>query len=86
MIQLIETLGEVTYDAEVLPPVRPRRPATSNPMLLHCGGEVVERQALFAVPTPAPTETWFPLAISYLLLFFDENNEEIKRGVEGVRS
>ncbi len=67
MIQLIEPHEDATYDAEVLPPVRPRRPATSNPMLLHCGGEVVERHALFAVPTPAPTETWFPLPHRHLV-------------------
>lgn len=31
-------------------------------MLLHCGAETVSRSDLFAVPTPKPTETWFPLA------------------------
>lgn len=31
-------------------------------MLLHCGAETVSREALFAVPTPRGTATWFPLS------------------------
>jgi len=67
MIQLLDEAA--TFDAEVLPPNKTRalRPATHNPMLLHCGGEVVEREALFAVPTPQPTETWFPLPHRHLV-------------------
>ncbi len=30
-------------------------------MLLHCGGQVVDRDTVFDVPTPFPTDTWFPL-------------------------
>ena len=41
----------------------PAAPAAEPPgMLLHCGGEAVTRDALFATPTPDPTDTWFPLA------------------------
>jgi hypothetical protein len=67
MIHLIEPHDEATYDAEVLPPMQVRQPATRNPMLLHCGGAVVERDALFAVQTPSPTSTWFPLPHRHLV-------------------
>ena len=40
------------------PPTRHRTP---QGLLLHCGGRVVERQELMAVPTPLGTETWYPL-------------------------
>ncbi len=39
-------------------PVRQRTP---QGLLLHCGGRVVEREELLAVPTPSGTETWYPL-------------------------
>ena len=61
MINLIEETR--TWEADVLPmpPPPAQRPATRNPMLLHCGGQVIERQALFDVPTPRASQTWFPL-------------------------
>jgi len=31
-------------------------------LLLHCGAEIVGRDTLWDVPTPRPTETWFPLS------------------------
>lgn len=34
---------------------------TPGGLLLHCGGRVVEREELLAVPTPLGTETWYPL-------------------------
>lgn len=36
-------------------------------LLLHCGGELVDRATLNAVPTPRGTSTWFPLAHRALL-------------------
>lgn len=36
-------------------------------ILLHCGGQLVERLTLNAVPTPQGTDTWFPLAHQTLL-------------------
>ncbi|HPA21594.1 MAG TPA: DUF932 domain-containing protein [Verrucomicrobiae bacterium] len=39
-------------------PVRQRTP---QGLLLHCGGRVVGREELLAVPTPEGTETWYPL-------------------------
>lgn len=38
------------------------RPATRNPMLLHCGAELVDRAAIHEIPTPAGTDTWYPLS------------------------
>ncbi len=69
MIHLLEEHGLATFDAEVLPPSAgaQRRPATRNPMLLHCGGQVVERDALFGIETPRATDTWFPLSHRYLV-------------------
>ena len=60
MIHVIDEPG--TWEADVLPAVQfpDARPATRNPMLLHCGGQVIERDALFGIETPHPTETWFP--------------------------
>jgi len=43
------------------PPAPEPRPPVRNPMLLHCGGQIVGRDTLFAIPTPRPTDTWFPL-------------------------
>ncbi|MCC6355222.1 MAG: DUF932 domain-containing protein [Verrucomicrobiae bacterium] len=40
------------------PPAQPRAP---QGLLLHCGGRVVEREELLAVPTPEGTRSWFPL-------------------------
>lgn len=65
MIQLIEEAQ--TWEAEILPPVPPPRPATRNPMLLHCGGQVIERTALFEVPTPRASQSWFPLPHRHLV-------------------
>lgn len=36
-------------------------------MLLHCGAELVDRREVYDVPTPAGTETWFPLAHAGLI-------------------
>ena len=47
-------------DTTELPP--PIQPAQAPGMLLHCGGEHVTQDELFAVPTPEPTNSWFPLA------------------------
>lgn len=33
-----------------------------NGLILHCGANHVERPKLALVPTPEPTETWFPIA------------------------
>ncbi len=43
MIHLVEDMG--TWEAEVLPPapIQAERPCTNNRMLLHCGGQVIER-------------------------------------------
>jgi len=62
MIHLLDN-EFATCDAEVLIPEKEvlHRPATRNPMLLHCGGSVVDRGTLFNVPTPQATRTWFPL-------------------------
>ena len=67
MIHVIDEPG--TWEADVLPAVQlpAARPATRNPMLLHCGGQVIERDALFGIETPHPTETWFPLPHRYLV-------------------
>lgn len=43
------------------------RQAPPRGMLLHCGGEHVERRAIYEVPTPARTDTWYPLAHADLL-------------------
>jgi len=38
------------------------RPRVTGPgLLLHCGAHVVERHQVFDIPTPKPTDTWFPL-------------------------
>lgn len=42
------------------PPAAPR--ASVPGLLLHCGAETVTREQLAEVPTPRPTDTWFPLA------------------------
>jgi len=44
---------------ELPAPIDPPHPPE---MLLHCGGEIVTQDSLFAVPTPEPTKSWFPLA------------------------
>jgi hypothetical protein len=61
MIQLIEEAE--TWEADVLPPHQPEpeRPCTNNRMLLHCGGQVIDRSTLTGIPTPEATDTWFPL-------------------------
>jgi len=46
----------------IIEPQAPRANAPARGMLLHCGAETVEREALFAVPTPRGTDTWFPLS------------------------
>ncbi len=67
MIHLIDEQG--TWEADVLPAVQhpAPRPATQNRMILHCGGEVIERRALFDIKTPAATDTWFPLPHRHLV-------------------
>jgi hypothetical protein len=66
MIHVIDEPG--TWEADVLPAAPPAaRPATRNPMLLHYGGQVIERDALFGIETPHPAETWFPLPHRYLV-------------------
>lgn len=45
----------------------PARQAPPKGMLLHCGGVHVDRTAVRDVPTPAGTDTWFPLAHADLL-------------------
>jgi hypothetical protein len=40
-----------------------RRPG----MLLHCGAETVDRREVYGIPTPAGTDTWFPLAHAGLI-------------------
>jgi hypothetical protein len=67
MIHLVEDLG--TWEAEVLPIPEPQaeRPCTNNRMLLHCGGQVIERNALFCIQTPRATDTWFPLPHRHLV-------------------
>ncbi len=69
MIHLIEETAGATYEAEVLAPqvIAQQRPATANPMLLHRGGQIVERNALFGIETPKPTATWFPLPHRHLV-------------------
>jgi|GEM_PF-6764476 len=59
MIHLIEENAGATFEAEVLAPqvIAQHRPATNNPMLLHCGGQLIERDALFGIPTPRASST-----------------------------
>lgn len=38
------------------------RPATKNRMLLHCGAAIVDRRAIYEIPTPPGTDTWYPLS------------------------
>ena len=40
----------------------PERPITQNSMLLHCGAEIVDRRAIYEIPTPEGTDTWYPLS------------------------
>lgn len=67
MIQLLEEFG--TCEAEVLPlpEIQAARPCTNNRMLLHCGGQIIERNALFGIETPRATDTWFPLPHRHLV-------------------
>jgi len=36
-------------------------------MLLHCGGQLVDRRTVYQVPTPSGTATWYPLAHAGLI-------------------
>jgi len=64
MIHVIDEPG--TWEAEVLPPAAQQK---QHPrMLLHCGGQVIERNALFDIKTPAATDTWFPLPHRHLVV------------------
>ena len=63
MIHVIDEPG--TWD---ILPVAPVPPATNNRMLLHCGGQVIERDALFGITTPPATDTWFPLSHRHLVV------------------
>lgn len=70
MIHDMDTLlapPPVAQPSPVIAPVPAPRPAIRNPMLLHCGGRVVEREALFDVPTPRATSSWFPLPHRHLV-------------------
>jgi len=64
MIHLIDDQG--TWEADVLPPAP--TPTERPRMLLHCGGEVIERETLFGINTPPATETWFPLPHRHLVV------------------
>lgn len=46
----------------IIEPQQPVRQAPAPGMLLHCGAKRVNREQLFAVPTPRGTQTWFPLS------------------------
>jgi len=67
MIHIIDEPG--TWEADVLPVAKipAARPPTRNPMLLHCGGQLIERNALFDIPTPQASQTWFPLPHRHLV-------------------
>lgn len=41
-------------------------------LLLHCGAEQVTRQALYEIPTPPNTETWYPMSHRHLLTEVEE--------------
>ena len=65
MIHVIDEPG--TWEADALPlAIEP--PRERPRLLLHCGGEVVERDTLFGIQTPPSTETWFPLPHRQLVL------------------
>ena len=36
-------------------------------LVLHCGASKIERGALATIPTPAPTESWFPIPHAALI-------------------
>jgi hypothetical protein len=63
-------------------------------MLLHCGAEIVDRRSVYDTPTPAPTDTWYPLAHAGLIhevesqliaAGFEVNNESHALSHEGSR-
>ncbi len=84
MIHVIDEPG--TWEADVLPlaPLPVERPPTRNPMLLHCGGQIIERDALFEIETPRPTETWFPLPHRHLVE--EVESQLIETGFDLLRS
>lgn len=45
----------------------PREQAPPRGMLLHCGAELVDRRTVYHIPTPAGTDTWYPLAHAGLI-------------------
>ena len=65
MIHVIDEPG--SWKANALP-AAPVPPATNNRILLHCGGQVIERDALFGIQTPPATDTWFPLSHRHLVV------------------
>lgn len=44
-----------------------REQAPPRGMLLHCGAELVDRRTVYNIPTPAGTDTWYPLAHAGLI-------------------
>lgn len=63
----VETLDPDAPIPYTLPATREPRQETVPGMLLHCGAQLVDRPALFDVPTPRGTRTWFPLSHRALL-------------------
>ena len=45
----------------------PRALTPPRGMLLHCGAELADRRTVYDVPTPAGTDTWYPLAHAGLI-------------------
>lgn len=45
----------------------------SSQLMVHCGGNIVSRDALFAMDTPAPTKTHHPVAHSDLLEMIEDS-------------
>lgn len=52
-------------------------------MILHCGAELADRQALAAVETPAPTKSWFPLPHDSLLASVESQLKSTGFEIEG---
>jgi hypothetical protein len=54
---------DINTITETAPTGAPGAPALTRRtnLMLHCGASRVEREHVFSVPTPEPTETWHPL-------------------------
>lgn len=61
MNDIIDSEAPVPYEIVTAP----ERPPAG--MLLHCGAELADRRSVYNVPTPAGTETWYPLAHAGLI-------------------